>query len=84
MREYKLSQEFLNLLEKHGFMVMDWKVASVRYPLVDLVIRFGIKLGLVKPDVNFYEKHKTLRALRKLKVPVIGYQTIEVLCEVKG
>jgi len=80
MREYTNVEEFLNLVKNNGFNITEWKSKDVSYPLLDLIIRFLIKVHLVKPSPDFYLKHKTLSNFRdKVKLKIIGYKTIEVL-----
>ena len=81
VREYKSEQEFLNLLKDNGFEIVEYRTEKVKYPIMDLIIiiRFFIKAGLIKPSPDFYQKHKLLRKLRKIKMPVVGYRTIEVV-----
>ena len=78
VREYKSEKEFLELLERNGFLVERWKVEGIHYPMIDLILRALRKIGLVKPSPDFYLKHRTLRRLRslKLRVRVIGYKVI--------
>jgi SAM-dependent methyltransferase len=83
VREYKSKEEFLSLLEDSGFEIERYDIKGVWYPVTDLLIRILIKAGIVQPSPDFYIKHKTLKRFRKLKVPVIGYKTIEVLSKVR-
>jgi len=76
---FKSEQEFLNLLKENGFEIVKYRTEKVKYPMMDLIIRFFIKAGLIKPSPDFYQKHKLLRKLRKIKMPVVGYRTIEVV-----
>jgi len=82
VREYKSEQEFLNLLKENGFKIVKYRTEKVKYSIMDLIIRFFIKAGLIKPPPDFYQKHELLRKLRKIKMPVAGYRTIEVVGKV--
>jgi ubiquinone/menaquinone biosynthesis C-methylase UbiE len=82
VREYSSDQQFINLLRKTGFKVIKVETKNVTYPLIDLIIRLLIYLGLIKPQSDFYLRHSFLSKLRNLKFKVIGYQTIEVLSKV--
>jgi len=82
VREYKSEQEFLNLLKENGFEIVKYRTEKVKYPIMDLIIRFFIKAGLIEPSLNFYQKHKLLRKLREIKMPVVGYRAIEVVGKV--
>jgi SAM-dependent methyltransferase len=79
VREYGSIDEFTDLITNEGFKLVDLSSSQVKYSLLDLVIRLFIKLGFIQPDVRFYEKHKLLAKIRDIKVPIIGYKTIEVL-----
>lgn len=79
LREYKSEQEFLELLEHNGLTVKDWKLEGIYYPITDLALRTLTKLNLINLSSDFYQKHKTLRKLRKFKLKIIGYKTIEVI-----
>jgi len=79
VREYKSVQEFLNLLKENGFEIVKYRTEKVKYPMMDLIIRFFIKFNLIKLSSDFYQKHELLRKLRKIKMPVVGYRTIEVV-----
>ncbi|ENN96227.1 methyltransferase type 11 [Methanocaldococcus villosus KIN24-T80] len=83
VREYMSEEEFLNLLENNGFMVKEFKTSPIRYPIMDLILRGLIKLNIIKPDPAFYQKYKLISKLKKLKLKVIGYKSIEVVAEVK-
>ena len=47
--------------------------------MMDLIIRFFIKSNLIKLPSDFYQKYELLRKLRKIKMPVVGYRTIDVV-----
>ncbi len=79
VREYSSVDEFLELFEKKGFEVIGVVTRQVMYPLSDLVTRLFIKFGFIEPYVRFYQQHKILGGFKKLRVPVLGYNTIEVL-----
>jgi len=52
---------------------------QVMFPFLDLVIRLFVKFGFIEPYVRFYQQHKVLGEIRRLRVPVVGYGIIEVL-----
>jgi len=79
VREYGSEQEFLDLLKENGFEIIEHKTEKVKYPVMDLIVRIFIKANLIKPSPDFYQKHKLLRKLRKIKMPVMGYRTIEAI-----
>jgi 2-polyprenyl-3-methyl-5-hydroxy-6-metoxy-1,4-benzoquinol methylase len=78
VREYSSEKEFITLLSNEGFDIVAMRNQVVMFPLLDLIIRFLIKFGIVRPDVNFYTHHKVHKT-RKLKIPIIGYSILEVL-----
>jgi len=79
VREYKSADEFVDLIASKGFEVVDVNTRQVKFPLLDLVIRLFIKFGLMGPDAGFFQKHKLLSKIRKIKAPIIGYKSVEVL-----
>lgn len=79
VREYSSEQEFVDLFNGEGFEMINVETFPVSFPLLDLVIRLSIKVGLAEPDVRFYQRHKGLSRLRKLQLPVIGYEIVEAL-----
>ncbi|MEM0172595.1 MAG: hypothetical protein QXV57_08555 [Thermoproteota archaeon] len=79
IREYSSVDKFVELFEEKRFEVINVITRQVMYPLTDLVTRLLIKFGFIEPDVRFYYRHKILKWFRKLRVPMFGYSTIEVL-----
>lgn len=78
-KEYSSVDEFLSLIQKKDFEVIDVKTHRIVFPILDLLLRLLIKFELVKPDAGFYRKHTSLSELRKFRVPIIGYKSVEVL-----
>ena len=78
VREYHSAKEFIDLLSNEGFDIVAIRNQHVMFPLLDLIIRFLIKFGIIQPNVNFYNDHKVQKA-RKLKMPIIGWYFLEVL-----
>ncbi|MEM3335899.1 MAG: class I SAM-dependent methyltransferase [Candidatus Aenigmatarchaeota archaeon] len=83
IREYKSAKEFFNLLKENNFEVLEFKINKVSYPIIDLVIRVLINFGIVRPNPNFYLTHNFFKKIRKIKIPVIGYKSIEVIGRVR-
>ena len=79
VREYRSEQEFLDLLRSNGFEIIEFRSEGVRYPIMDLLLRLLMKLNLLKVSPDFYLRHKVLRKLRRIRIPVVGYRTIEVV-----
>jgi len=84
IKEYESEEEFLNLLRDSKFEINKYKTEDVKYPIIDLFIRFGTKLNLIKLDPRFYLRHKILEKIRRFKLKVIGYKIIEVVAKVKN
>jgi hypothetical protein len=79
VREYRSIDEFVGLIASKGFEVIRVKTRHIMFPLLDMIIRLLAKFGLIKPDPNFFQRHKVLGKIRQIKVPIIGYKDIEVL-----
>ena len=54
------------------------------YPLLDMIIRLLIKLRFMKPISDLFQRHKILGKIRFIKVPIVGYKTVEVLMRKVG
>jgi len=78
-REYSSANEFVSLLQARGFEVIDVKTRQVMFPLLDLLLRLFVKFGLMEADSGFFRNHKFLGKIRKLRIPVVGYKSVEVL-----
>lgn len=78
-REYSSVAEFLSLLESEGFYIIGLKTCQIMFPLMDLIMRLFVKIGLLNPNVRFYQQYSVLDKIRALQIPVIGYKNIEVL-----
>jgi len=79
VREYSSVDEFVSLIANNGFEVISVETHQVMFPLLDLVIRLFVKFGLIEPNVSFYQQHRVLSKIRRLRMPVVGYGSIEVL-----
>ena len=84
IREYRSADEFVGLITSKGFQPICVKTHPVLFPLSDMVIRLLIRFGLIKPNPNFFQKHKVLGKVRRIKVPIVGYESIEVLVRKVG
>lgn len=81
VREYKSVDLFVGLIAGKGFEVVGVNTRQVMFPILDFTIRLFIKFGLIEPDVNFFQKRKFLSKIRKIKVPIVGYKSVEVLAK---
>jgi 2-polyprenyl-3-methyl-5-hydroxy-6-metoxy-1,4-benzoquinol methylase len=79
VREYSSKEEFISLIERNDLKPIKVKVQQIKYPFLDLVIRALISSNIVKPDPMFFQRVPALNNWRsRIKLPIIGYQTIEV------
>jgi 2-polyprenyl-3-methyl-5-hydroxy-6-metoxy-1,4-benzoquinol methylase len=78
-REYSSADELLGLLKDEGFEIISSENGQIMFPLTDLIARLLIRTGFLDPNVRFYQKHRVLDGMRKLRIPVVGYASIEVL-----
>jgi ubiquinone/menaquinone biosynthesis C-methylase UbiE len=79
VREYRSTDEFVGLIANKGFEVIRVKTRHFMFPLLDMIIRLLVKFGLIKPNPNFFQRHKVLGKIRQLKVPIVGYKNVEIL-----
>ena len=79
-REYKSKEEFEMLL-KNYFKIEKTNIHLFKFPVTDLVIKLLVRLKLVNPNkiIDIYLRSKTLRLVKKIKIPLIGYYYIESL-----
>ena len=79
VREYSSLEEFSRLISNQGFKTIAKSSAPIIFPIVDLVLRLFIEIGLAVPNAKFFLCHNNLRRLRKLCVQILGYREVEVL-----
>lgn len=79
VREYSAQREFVSLFTNKGFEVINVETRGVMYPLSDIITRLFFKLGLMEPDIKLYQQHNLLSRFRKVRIPIVGYKSIEVL-----
>lgn len=81
LREYTSVQNFLALLNRHGFKIMKAKTPKIKFPLVDPILKLLFRIFKTK----FWGKLPTTRPLeyiRKItRVPIPGYYAIEVVAQ---
>lgn len=81
-REYSSKDEFIDLLNRNGLNVIEYNIYPIRFPLTDLIIKTLIRFKLIPVDnVHHIYNASWLKFLRKIRIPIIGYFTIEVLCK---
>lgn len=81
VREYASKQELLDVFAHEELEIVKVQTEPVRFPIADTLVRMSIRVGLMQPDAEFYQTHKGLNRLRKLKMEVPGYQIVEVLAK---
>lgn len=82
VREYPSTEAFLLLLEKEGYNPMMVSRDKVKYSATDLLVRALITIGVRRPEgiQTIFLRHGLLARFRRLlKLPVLGYERIEVL-----
>lgn len=79
VREYKSMEDLVGLIANNGFEIISVENRPVKFPLSDLVVRLFFRSGLMKPNVKFYGQNKALGGIRRLRMPVVGYKSVEVL-----
>ncbi len=81
LREYSSQDEFINILEKADFKVLQCETARIKFPLIDPFC----KLLMNKTGWSFF-RHTTSSSfgnfMRELtRVPMPGYFAIEAVCQ---
>jgi ubiquinone/menaquinone biosynthesis C-methylase UbiE len=79
VREYKSMENLVGLIANNGFEVISVENRPVVFPFSDLIVRLFVRIGLMKPNVKFYGQNKALSEIRRLRIPVVGYESVEVL-----
>jgi len=78
-REYSSVDKFVDLIAKKGFKVVSVETRQVMFPLLDFAVRLLVRIGFLEPNVRFYQRHKILGKIRRLRIPILGYGIMEVL-----
>jgi hypothetical protein len=76
--------KFVGLISSKGFEVISTRTCQIMYPLLDLVIRLLVRIGLIEVNLGFFQKHSLLNKMRKLRIPVFGFSDVEVLAKKIG
>ncbi|MCJ7424434.1 class I SAM-dependent methyltransferase [Candidatus Bathyarchaeota archaeon] len=79
VREYSSKEEFVDSFSREGFVTVSLTTNHVAYSVTDLLIRLLVRIGLRNPDSRYYLKRQNMSRLRPLRLPVPGYETVEVL-----
>lgn len=82
LREYPSQEEFVSLIESAGFKPIELQMVLYHFTPVEFLIR-RIYFPIFKTkDINsFFLKHKLLNKLKMIKIPVLGYYTIELIAK---
>jgi len=80
MREYSNKEEFSKLFK--NFAILMYKEKRFKHSLVDLYLRFFIKIKIINPNrvLRIYEKNRFLFLVRNtIRIPLIGFYCNEIL-----
>jgi len=85
LREYSSKQEFIDIIERNELKVWKFFIKKIKYPLIDLLIRFLVNKKMLRTDQvrHLYTKNNLLIKFRIFSIPIIGYYSIETLCQKK-
>jgi len=75
VREYTSDHQLLSAASGAGLAVVDSRKRLIAYPLIDPVLR------LVKVSRLVFQKSRLLRALRLVKLPILGYYEWELVLQ---
>lgn len=85
VHEYKSDSEYKKQFSSNGFSVVDYRKVKAQYPLIELMIKVGIRMKLIKPSISLREifvRSKTFDWLRrKTLITIPGYYHIEIVCK---
>lgn len=73
VREYTSDQQLLGALSSCGLTVLENRKQLIAYPLIDPLLR------LARVSREVFQRHRLLRALRRVKLPIVGYYKWELL-----
>jgi len=79
-REYANREEFSKLFK--NFAILMYKEKRFKHSLLDLYLRFFIKVKIINPDrvLRIYEKNRFLFLVRNaIRIPLIGFYCNEIL-----
>lgn len=82
LKEYSSNEEFLRLVENHGFEVLKYDSTNIAYSPLDFLLRLFVRAKIM--DENnaryVYVRHSILEQLRDFtRLPIPGYFRIELL-----
>jgi len=82
VKEYKSEKEFFRLFERNNLKILYTNKKRVKFPVIDLFVRFMIKINFLDPENTNFMNNEIVRWVRnRIKIPIIGYSNIEVVCE---
>ena len=84
IREYSSVEEFVNLVNISGFDLVDVRTRLLKVPLIDPFVWLLAKLEFVEKDPAFFQKRNFLDKIRRIKIPIVGYDIVEVLIRKNG
>lgn len=81
LREYSSLNSFLELLNKHGLVIIKVKTPMIKYPLIDPLLKLAFG-AFTNTFWNNLPASRPIGFLRKIsRVPIPGYYAIEVIAQ---
>ncbi len=77
LREYSSEEEFVELLKRSKYQILDKKLSLFRPSIFNVFKRFLIKYKIINEELII--KSNFCNFLTKFKIPVLGYYIIEVI-----
>ena len=74
LREYMKDEELMKLIDKSKYSVLESRKSLIWFPLADFIVR-----RLLARNRTLFTDNILLNILRKIRVPVIGYYTWEIV-----
>jgi len=81
VREYGSINEFTSLLKMNKFKVIQVKTSQIWFSPMNFIIRKYLSIKNYDKPTHFYKNHLLLNLLKDIKIPIIGYKTIEVIAK---
>ena len=78
LREYIKDEELMGLIDKKKFSILESKKSLIWFPVADFITR-----RLIIKNRKFFTENLLVRLLQKIKIPVIGYYTWEIVLRKK-
>lgn len=82
LKEYRSMEEFRKIFYKN-FEVVLLRAPILRYPLIDPILRLLLAATKNTFFKNIIEKNNFFKIIRKLRVPIPGYRSVEIIVKKK-